>query len=400
MRRSTSRIRTTHTGSLIRPPEVAAIMHAREPAQPLDSAAQATLAEEVAGVVAAQVAAGIDTPGDGEYGKSGFATYIRSRLAGFGPVDGVRSTVLSGRDRTRFATAYAELDAQSDRAPGAEPVLSGGIGRANHNIACIGPVSYIGAAELAADLDRLRAAAAAAGADEAFYTATAPGTIALQRPNRYYPDDDEYLRAVADAMAVEYRAVVDAGLVLQIDDPRAVTAYDSFDPPPSPSEYRKFLQVRVDALNHALAGVPADRVRYHLCWGSWHGPHTTDIELKHIVEPVLGINAQAYALEAANARHAHEYHVFENVKLPEDAILIPGVVTHATNVVEHPDLVAERIINYARRVGRENVIAGTDCGFAQSYATKRVPASIQWEKLRMLARGAEIASQHLSRTGG
>jgi 5-methyltetrahydropteroyltriglutamate--homocysteine methyltransferase len=397
MRRSTDRILTTHTGSLARPSEVVSLMRDRRPGQPFDDAASATLAQAVTDVVARQVEAGIDIVGDGEYAKTGFASYVSDRLAGFTTVAGVVSAPFAGRDRKRFAEAYAELDGGAG-AGGPGPVLTGGIGRApGADLACTGPISYIGQAQLAADIERLTGAAKAAGAQEAFYPATAPGTIALQRPNHYYASDEEYLSAVADAMAVEYRTVVDAGLILQIDDPRAVTAYDSMDPPPPPEQYHTFLQVRVDALNRALAGIPAARVRYHVCWGSWHGPHTTDIDLKHIIKTVLTINAQAYALEAANPRHAHEYHVFEDVKLPADAILIPGVVTHSTNVVEHPELVAERIGNYAQLVGRENVIAGTDCGFAQSYAAKRVPEAIQWEKLRMLAAGAELASRRLWR---
>jgi 5-methyltetrahydropteroyltriglutamate--homocysteine methyltransferase len=399
MQRSTGRILTTHTGSLIRPSEVVALMRERRPGQPFDATASATLDRVVTDVVARQVEVGIDIVGDGEYAKSGFASYMADRLSGFSRVEGVVGSPFTGRDRKRFAEAYAELDAPAAAGGGAGPALTGGIGRApTADLACTGPISYVGAAQLAADIARLKDAASAAGVAEVFYPATAPGTIALQRPNRYYASDEEYLTAVAEAMAVEYRAVAEAGLILQIDDPRAVTAYDSMDPPPPPEQYRTFLQVRVEALNHALAGIPADRVRYHVCWGSWHGPHTTDIDLKHIIDTVLTINAQAFALEAANPRHAHEYHVFEDVKLPEGAILIPGVVTHSTNVVEHPELVAERITNYAQLVGRENVIAGTDCGFAQSFAAKRVPEAIQWEKLRMLAAGAALASQRLWRS--
>jgi 5-methyltetrahydropteroyltriglutamate--homocysteine methyltransferase len=225
--------------------------------------------------------------------------------------------------------------------------------------------------------------------------ATAPGTIALQRPNEYYKSDDEYLYAIADAMAVEYRMVVEAGFILQIDDPRMVTAYDSMDPAPSAAEYQKFAMHRVEALNHALKGLPEESVRYHVCWGSWHGPHTTDIELKDIVDVVVAINAGCYSVEAANPRHGHEYHVWEDKKLPDGKLLMPGVIAHVTNVVEHPELVAERIVQYAERVGRENVIAGVDCGFAQGYGTARVHESIQWEKLRMLSEGARRASQRL-----
>jgi len=395
MRRSTERILTTHTGSLVRPAEVVRLMRERTPGQPFPPAAAATLDQAVKRLVARQAEVGVDIPSDGEYAKSGFSDYIAERLAGFSQVEGVVAARFRGRDRKRFPEVYAELDAAA-AGNGSGPALSGGVGpQPRADLACTGPVKYVGQAALAADLERLRAAAAAAGVAEAFYPATAPGTIALQRPNLHYATEEDYLTAVAEAMAVEYRAVVEAGLILQIDDPRAVTAWDAMDPPPPPEQYHRFLRSRVDALNHALRGIPADRVRYHVCWGSWHGPHTTDIELKYIIGTILQINAQAYAIEAANARHAHEHRVFEDVKLPDGTIIIPGAVTHSTNVVEHPELVAERIVTYAKLVGRENVIAGTDCGFAQSFAAKRVPEPVQWEKLRMLAVGAELASQRL-----
>jgi 5-methyltetrahydropteroyltriglutamate--homocysteine methyltransferase len=219
--------------------------------------------------------------------------------------------------------------------------------------------------------------------------------VELQRANAYYPSEEEYLFAIADALAVEYRAIVEAGFVLQIDDPRLVTEYDSTDPPPTPEEYRRFAAVRIEALNHALAGLPEDRIRYHMCWGSWHGPHTTDAPLREIAEVILQVKAGAFSLEAANPRHEHEYHVWEEIRFPEGKVIIPGVISHCTNVVEHPELVAERIMRYARIVGRENVIAGSDCGFAQGAFTQRVHPSVMWEKFRMLAEGAEIATRRL-----
>ncbi|MEE3005210.1 MAG: hypothetical protein VX638_07125 [Chloroflexota bacterium] len=223
----------------------------------------------------------------------------------------------------------------------------------------------------------------------------APGTIELQRKNEFYPTDEAYLFAIADAMHEEYKAIVDAGFILQLDDPRVVTQYGMPDPAPTMEEYRKFATLRVDAINHALKGIPEDRVRYHLCWGSWHGPHVTDVPLKDIVDIVLRVQAGAYCIEAANPRHMHEWQVWEDVALPDGKILIPGMVAHTTNLVEHPELVAWRITNYARLVGRENVIAGSDCGFSQGAFTVRVHSSIMWAKLQALTEGAVLATKQL-----
>jgi 5-methyltetrahydropteroyltriglutamate--homocysteine methyltransferase len=393
MKRSTDRILTTHVGSLVRPPEVVSILTNRSSGQPFSDAENATIRRAIAEAVRTQVDCGIDIPSDGEFSKSGFANYITDRLTGFSEIEGAQAGFLLGRDRKKFPEAYSEMEGGGIQGPG----LAAGVGRTQTRLACTSPVSFVGQDFVRQDIANLKAAMAAGGVDEAFYPSTAPGTIELQRPNHYYKTNEEYLYAVADAIAVEYRMIVEAGFVLQIDDPRAVTAYDSMDPPPSAEEYRKFAALRVEALNHALRGLPEDRVRYHVCWGSWHGPHTTDIPLRDIIDVVLQIKAQAYSVEAANPRHAHEYHVFEDVKLPEGKILIPGVIAHTTNCVEHPELVAERITNYARLVGRENVIAGADCGFAQGFATKRVHESIKWEKFRMLAEGARLASQRLWR---
>jgi 5-methyltetrahydropteroyltriglutamate--homocysteine methyltransferase len=382
MRRSTDRILTSHVGSLVRPPEIAALFEGRPAGKAFDPAEKALIKRDVNDVLKQQVAAGIDIPSDGEFSKSGFAGYISDRLSGFEERDWESQAFTRGRDRTRFADAYAAME-------------GGGLGAGQIPLVCAAPVKYVGQELLQMDLDNLKTACAAAGVEEAFVPATAPGTIALQRPNEHYASDDEYLTAIADAMAVEYKMVVDAGFILQIDDPRMVTAYDSMDPAPSGAEYRRFAMQRVDALNHALSGLPQDRVRYHVCWGSWPGPHSTDIDLKEIVDVVLAINAGCYSVEAANPRHEHEYHVWETKKLPDGKLLMPGVIAHTTNVIEHPELVAERLTNYANIVGKENVIAGADCGFAQGYGTARVHVSLQWEKLRMLAEGARIASQRL-----
>jgi 5-methyltetrahydropteroyltriglutamate--homocysteine methyltransferase len=235
----------------------------------------------------------------------------------------------------------------------------------------------------------------AAQVTEAFIPAVAPGTIEGQRPNEHYPSTEAYLFAIADAMRHEYRAIVDAGVVLQVDDPRTAVMYDLHDPAPTRERYREFVELRLAALARALNGLPADRIRYHVCWGSWHGPHTTDVPLEDIVDLILSVKVGGFALEGANPRHEHEYHVWERTKLPPGKILIPGVIAHTTNTVEHPELVAERIGRYAERVGAENVIAGSDCGFAQGALYQRVHPSIMWAKLSSLVEGARLASRRL-----
>jgi 5-methyltetrahydropteroyltriglutamate--homocysteine methyltransferase len=385
MRRSTDRILTSHVGSLVRPPEVAALFPGRPAGKPFDAAEQQVLTDAVNDVVKQQAEAGVDMVSDGEFSKSGFAGYISERLGGFEQREATRPQAYTrGRDRTRFPEVYAEIDP-----------TNAGLGVGQVPLVCGGPITYIGQDVLRSDLDRLRAACQAAGVEDAFVPAVSVITIALQRPNEHYKTDDEFLYAIADAMAVEYKMIVDAGFLLQIDDPRLVTSYDSMDPAPTAAEYQKFGMKYVEALNHALRGLPEDSVRYHVCWGSWHGPHTTDIPLQDIADLVLGINAGCYSLEAANPRHEHEYHVWETRKLPDGKSLMPGVIAHSTNVVEHPELVAERITNFANIVGKENVIAGVDCGFAQGWDLARVHESIQWEKLRVLAEGARIASGRL-----
>jgi 5-methyltetrahydropteroyltriglutamate--homocysteine methyltransferase len=387
MKRSARRILTTHVGSLVRPAELVEILRRKADGAPFSDGERATLARHVAGAVRMQAECGIDIPSDGEYSKSGFAQYITDRLTGFETRDdlpGRGGGTTRSRDRRRFADAYREIEGG---AQGGTTSMA--------NSMCTGPITYRGTAAVQTDIANFKAALQGQPFEEAFVPAVAPGTIELQRANHYYRTEEEYLWALADAMKTEYRTIVDAGFVLQIDDPRMVTEYDSMDPPPSPEEYRRFATVRIEALNHALAGLPEDRVRYHMCWGSWHGPHTTDAPLREIAPVILQIKAGAFSLEAANPRHEHEYHVWENLKLPAGKILIPGVIAHTTNCVEHPELVAERILRYARLVGRENVIAGVDCGFAQGLATARVHPSIMWEKLRMLAEGARLASQRL-----
>jgi 5-methyltetrahydropteroyltriglutamate--homocysteine methyltransferase len=394
MERSQRRILTTHVGSLVRPREMVEIHQRKKDGTPLGDAERAILARHVADAVRMQAECGIDVPSDGEYSKTGFAQYITDRLTGFElrpDLPGRGGGTTRSRDRRRFPDAYREIEGSAQNAP----TSPGGPQSAMASTVCTGPITYRGQAALETDLANFKAALAGKDFEDAFIPAVAPGTIELQRANHHYKTEEEFLYAIAGAMRIEYRRIVDAGFILQIDDPRMVTEYDSMDPVPSAEEYRRFAAVRVEALNHALAGLPEDRVRYHVCWGSWHGPHTTDAPLREILPVILGIRAQAYSVEAANPRHEHEYHVWEDVKLPEGKLLIPGVIAHTTNCVEHPELVAERIVRYATIVGRENVVAGVDCGFAQGLATARVHPSIMWEKLRMLAEGARLATRRL-----
>jgi 5-methyltetrahydropteroyltriglutamate--homocysteine methyltransferase len=263
--------------------------------------------------------------------------------------------------------------------------------RTGNRPVCTGPIRYIGQAAVRADIDNLKNALKAANLDEGFICSIGPASFA-RSGDLYYKSEEEFIYAVADAMREEYKAIVDAGLVVQIDDPSLPDNWDMINPEPPLEEFKKFSRVRIDALNHALRGLPEERIRYHICWGSWHGPHTTDVPLADIVDLVLAVRAQAYSVEAGNVRHEHEWRVWQDVKLPDGKILIPGVVSHATNVVEHPRLVADRIIRFANLVGRENVIAGTDCGLGG-----RIHAQIAWAKLAALAEGAALASQELWR---
>ena len=392
MKRSTDRILTTHVGSLVRPPGVVEIMRAKESGQAYDQEELASRVRiAVREVVQKQVEAGVDILSDGEYGKPSFSGYVNERLSGFErrPRDPQESPLLNwGRDRQLFREFYEEYDRATGSASG-------------YPVVCTGPIAYQGQTAVQSDIAHFKAALTGMNPEEAFIPAVAPGTIELQRRNVYYPTDEAYLFAIAEAMREEYKAIVDAGFLLQLDDPRVVTQYGMPDPAPSIADYRKFAELRVEAINHALTGIPSDRVRYHLCWGSWHGPHVTDVPLKDIVDIVLRVRAGAYSVEAANPRHEHEWQVWEHVKLPDGKTLIPGVVAHTTNIVEHPELIAWRITTYARLVGRENVIAGTDCGFSQGAFTPRVHPSIMWAKLQALAEGAALASKQLwSRTSG
>jgi len=396
MKRSTQRILTTHVGSLIRPPELQAMLKAQARGIAADTAAfDALLTKSVADIVRAQADVGIDVVSDGEFGKNiSWSQYVLERLSGFErrPLgDSDVDPFAKGADRARFSEFYAELDAH-DRA------VSGGDGgyRKSESV-CVGPIEYTGQAALQRDIANFKAALAANGVEEGFLPVAAPASAIPDRRNEYYDSDEACMLAVAEALRTEYQMIVDAGLHVQIDDARAAVTYDRMVPPASFDEYRSWLALHMQALNHALDGIPPERVRYHVCWGSWPGPHSTDVALRDIVDLVLSVNAGAYCLENANPRHEHEWRVWEDVELPQGKVLIPGVISHATNIVEHPELVAERITRIAHLVGRENVIAGTDCGFAQGPFHRRVHPTIMWAKLAALVAGAALASRALWR---
>ena len=380
MKRSEDRILTTHVGSLVRPQELLALS-AQAKQDPRRHEEQ--LAKSVAEVVQAQARVGIDIVNDGEFGKSGWANYALGRISGFEErPDQMYPAVWLGRDRIRFAEFMAK------------EFPRGVTGTPGH--ACVGPIAYQDRKSVARDVANLRSAAKAAGVDEAFFTAVAPASVGYDAANEYYSNERDYVFAIANALREEYLAIADAGLVLQVDDAVLANMYDALVQE-SPRRYREWAELRIDALNHALSGIPEDRIRYHVCFGSWHVPHVADAPLEDIVDLILKVRAGAYSIEAANVRHEHEWRVWENARLPEGKILIPGVVTHHTITVEHPRLVADRIVAFARLVGRENVIAGTDCGFAQAEGIQRVHPSVMWAKFESLVEGARLASQELWR---
>jgi 5-methyltetrahydropteroyltriglutamate--homocysteine methyltransferase len=386
MKTSTDRILTTHVGSLIRPKELQDFLRLKQSGKPYDRTAyDACLTASVAGIVKRQAEAGIDVVSDGEFGKSiSWSQYVLERLSGFErrPIKADTNPFKRGADRTRFPEFYAELDAADGVATTADSI-------------CVGPIKYTGQAELQRDIDNFKAALKGAKVEEAFLPVAAPASVIPDRKNEYYKSDDDLLAAIGDAMHTEYKIIVDAGFLLQLDDARNAVTYDRMVPPGTFADYRQWLERQVEVINRAIEGIPPDRIRYHVCWGSWPGPHTSDVPLKDIVDLILKVKVGAYVIEGANPRHEHEWKVWRDAKLGPGQILIPGVISHATNVVEHPELVAERIVRFAKVVGRERVIAGTDCGFAQGPFHRRVHASIMWAKLEALAEGARIASKEL-----
>ena len=385
MKRSTNRILTTHVGSLIRPEPLREFIRARQTRQAYDEAGyRSCLAASVKDVVRHQKAAGIDVPSDGEFGTSiSWSQYALTRLSGFErrPFSS-HNPFAAGADRARFAAFYAEMDSRDPPNTNAESV-------------CTGPITYTGQAEIQQDIDNFKAALAAQDFADAFLPVAAIPSVIPDRRNEFYKTDEECTLALADAIRTEYRMITDAGLLVQLDDARFAVTYDRMVPPKSAKDYMIWLERMVEIINHSLEGIPEDKVRYHVCWGSWPGPHTTDIPLRDIVHQILRIKAGAFVIEGANPRHEHEWKVWKDVKLPAGKILVPGVISHATNVVEHPELVAERIVRYASLVGRENIIAGTDCGFAQGPLLQRVHETVMWAKFEALAEGAKLASKEL-----
>jgi 5-methyltetrahydropteroyltriglutamate--homocysteine methyltransferase len=400
VRNSSERILTSHAGSLPRPEALIEANRARMAGEGGDEQAfQEKLCGAVTEVVRQQKDIGIDVPGDGEFGKAmghrvnygAWWGYSFQRLSGLqlsneareappsrGSKGGIElGSMLQRRDRQKFSAACNDP----------ESGVSAGPVRLQIPV-CVGPVEYTGQKLIQTDIANMKAAA---GVEEGFMTSIAPGSAA-RIPNDHYASDDDFLMAIANAMREEYKAIVDAGLILQLDDPLVAEGWDQINPEPSVVDYRKYAMRWVEALNYSIRGLPPDRIRFHLCWGSWHGPHTTDIPMRDIVEVMLAVKCQGYSFEAGNARHEHEWNVWQEVKLPDDRLILPGVVSHATNVVEHPELVAQRIRRFAELVGRERVIAATDCGLGG-----RVHAQIAWAKLESLAQGGQLATKRLWR---
>jgi len=389
-----NRILTTHVGSLVRPPKLVAFLEEIEAGRPYAQAAHAAcLRQCIADVVRQQAEAGVDIVSDGEFGKTeNWAWYVHERISGFverpATDEEMKDPLVArsmGQDFKDFAEFYAEYFPTQNLKPHATNVTT----------ACTGPIRYTGQALVQRDIENLKAAVARVQVVDAFLPLVAPASAFPFFKNEYYKDDATLLFALAEALREEYRAVLDAGLRIQIDDAFLPYTYERIVPPLTMAEYRKWAELRIDALNHALEGLPQERIRYHICWGSWNGPHTHDVPLKDIVDLLLKLRVGGYQFEAANVRHEHEWKVWQSVKIPPGRVLIPGVISHATNVVEHPELVADRLACYANIVGRENVMAGTDCGFAQGPFTRRVHPTIQWAKLRAQAEGAKIATERL-----
>jgi 5-methyltetrahydropteroyltriglutamate--homocysteine methyltransferase len=380
VKHSEERILTTHVGSIIRPESLLALGNQKIGPSKDVAAYAAALREAVADVVRKQAAVGIDIVNDGEYGKSSWANYVLERIKGFEVREGrFDSRDWLGRERDRFPEVI-EAEFGGDYVK--RPIQ-----------ACIGPIEY-DTLDIKRDARNLNDALAGSGATEGFLTVVAPASAAFNAIDDYYHNERDYVMALAEALRQEYLEVHRAGLIVQVDDAVLANMYDHLTQK-SPQDYRKWAELRIEALIHALRGIPADRIRYHVCFGSWHLPHTVDAPLEDIVDLILQVPALAYSLEAANPRHEHEWRVWERAKLPPGKILIPGVITHHTMTVEHPQVVADRIVRFARIVGRENVIAGSDCGFAQQEGIRRVHPKVMWAKFEALAAGARLATAEL-----
>lgn len=385
-------ITVTHVGSLVRPPALIEFLEKIDRGEPYDEAAyQKCLRDSIIEAVRLQAEAGVEIVSDGEYGKTvNWAFYVHHRLSGLElraltPEEArdPAAAVIGGRDRQAFPEFYGEYDRRVLRATQVpvRPVVTGAL-------------SYRGQAELQRDIANLKAGLAKVDA-RGFLPVVAPASAMPNVKVEYYRDEESFLFALAEALRQEYRAIVEAGLYLQVDDAFLPFMYEKLVPPMTLAQYRKWAEMRIAALNHALEGLPAERTRYHICWGSWNGPHLFDVPLKDIVDLVLQVKVGAYSFEAANPRHEHEWQVWKEVKLRPGQYLVPGVVTHSTNIVEHPELVAERLLRFAGCVGRDHLMAGTDCGFSQSPLAGRVHRTIMWAKLKALAEGARLASQKL-----
>ena len=399
MKRSMERTLTTHTGSLVRPVEIVNVFRKADAGEPVAQAEiDHLLPGSVAAVVRQQAEVGIDVPSDGEFGKRGWTTYVAERLDGLESVEtppyGSLTAGFAGPDRERFAGFYKVynriersvwLPGNEDAGPMEDLPSSW--------LRCVSPITYKGQDAVQRDIANFKAALREVDVEEAFMPVAAPCSIQATRPNNYYKTEEEYVFAIAEAMRQEYKAIVDAGFLLQVDDAFIPVQYARMIPGASEEDYRKYVGMTIDALNYALEGIPEERVRYHICWGSQNVPHTWDVPLEQIVDLVFRVKAQAYSIEAANPQHEHEWEVWRDTKLPDGKILIPGVISHATNVVEHPRLVAQRITNFARLVGPQNVIAGTDCGFSSNWNLVRVHPEVQWAKLEALVEGARLAGK-------
>ena len=380
---ATDRILTTHVGSLVRPPELMGYIEAIEQGVAVDAGAYDTCLRKTIGeVVQRQAQAGVDVVSDGEYGKMrSWSYYVMDRLGGIEERD-IEVPRGAGRDQTMFPEFYAEYF-PTQKLPKRGTAV------------CVGPVKYKGQAAVRKDIEIFKGALQGAKVEAGFLPVVAPASAVPRSKNEYYKTEQEFLFALADALREEYSAIIDAGLYVQVDDAFLPYMYDVAFGGKDLAKFREWAALRVEALNHALRGLPEEKIRYHICWGSFNTPHVSDVPMKDIVDLVLKVKAGAYCIEMGNPRHEHEWRVWETVKLPTGRKLVPGVISHCTNVVEHPELVAERLTRLAKLVGRENVMAGTDCGFSQSPHAKRVHASIMWAKLESLAEGARLASQQL-----
>jgi 5-methyltetrahydropteroyltriglutamate--homocysteine methyltransferase len=384
MKRSERRILTTHVGSLVRTPELRALAQSgvdRPKEASLNAGYLQILDRATAEVVKKQADIGLDIISDGEYGKSSWSNYVLDRVTGFEiRPHQLRPVEWLGRDLQRFGDVIArEMPS----------VLTG-----RPTEACVAAIEYRDRTPIRRAIDNFQTALRNVNVEEAFLTAVAPASTAYDGVNEYYPSDKEYVFALAEALRQEYLEIYESGLLLQVDDAVLANMYDHLVQQ-SPHRYREWAQLRVDALNHAMRGIPEDRIRYHVCFGSWHVPHLADAPLEEVVGFITQVRAGAYSIEAANPRHEHEWRVWQQCKLPPGKILIPGVITHHTITVEHPRVVADRIVRYAEIVGPENVIAGTDCGFAQLDVIERVPAPVMWAKFEALVEGAALASKEL-----